>query len=88
MWKLRQLTAKFKRSKEIPSLLSAAQEAELIQAQQKLNRPPKPKSKGRVVKQTRSVEFNPNPLSGGRVVKIMPRQLQKMKQEQEKFGDD
>jgi hypothetical protein len=53
-----------------------------------LNKPPKPKAKGRVIKQTHSVEFNPNSLSGGRVVKVMPRQLQKIKQAQEKFEDD
>lgn len=49
---------------------------------------PKLKSKGRVIKQTRHSEFNPNPVKGGRVVKIMPRNLQKIKQAQEKFEDD
>lgn len=49
---------------------------------------PKPKPKGRVIKQTRHSEFNPNPVRrGGRIVKVMPKQLQKIKAAQEKFED-
>lgn len=51
--------------------------------------PIKPKAKGRVIKQTRHSEFNPDPnYTGGRIVKVMPRPLQKIKQAQEKFEDD
>jgi hypothetical protein len=85
---LKQLLAKLKPSKPISSLLSPEQEAELRREQDKLNKPPRSKGKGRVVKQARSVEFNPIPSSGGRVVKVMPRQLQKIKQAQEKVSDD
>lgn len=47
------------------------------------------KSKGRVIKQTRHSEFNPNPqIRGGRVVRVMPRNLQKIKSAQEKFKSD
>ena len=46
-------------------------------------------SKGRVVKGTRSAEFHPDmQRHGGRVVKTMPRSLQKIKQAQEKVEDD
>lgn len=51
--------------------------------------PPKPKPKGRVIKQTRHSEFNPDSRQhGGRVVKVMPRQLQKIKAAQEKVEND
>lgn len=47
------------------------------------------KPKGRVIKQTRHAEFNPEPnFKGGRIVKVMPRPLQKIKQAQEKFEHD
>lgn len=50
---------------------------------------PKPKSRGRVIKQTRHSEFNPNPqIRGGRIVKVMPRNLQKIKAAQEMVEDD
>lgn len=49
----------------------------------------KPKPRGRVIKQTRHSEFNPNSSRhGGRIVKVMPRQLQKIKAAQEKVEDD
>lgn len=51
--------------------------------------PIKIKAKGRVIKQTRHSEFNPDPNhTGGRIVKVMPRELQKVKQAQEKFEKD
>lgn len=51
--------------------------------------PVKKKSKGRVIKQTRHSEFNPDPTRrGGRIVKVMPRELQKIKQAQEMVEDD
>lgn len=51
--------------------------------------PVKPKRQGRVIKQTRHSEFDPNPsIKGGRVVKVMPRQLQKIKAAQEMVESD
>jgi translation elongation factor EF-4 len=51
--------------------------------------PPKPKPRGRVIKQTRHSEFDPNSVrGGGRIVKVMPRQLQKIKQAQEMVESD
>lgn len=49
--------------------------------------PPQPK--GQIVKSTRPAEYNPDIIRrGGRIVKVMPRQLQKIKQAQEKVEDD
>lgn len=51
--------------------------------------PPQPK--GRVIKQTRQPEFDPeivNRRSGGRIVKVMPKQLQQIKAAQEKVEND
>lgn len=51
--------------------------------------PVKPKPRGRVIKETRRPEFDPTKRhGGGRIVKAMPRQLQKMKQAQDKIKDD
>lgn len=82
---LHRILAKFRRKKSEPEpLLTAEQSAELDAA---IHPPPKPK--GRVIKQTRHSEFNPDPIRrGGRVVKAMPRQLQKIKAAQEKVEDD
>lgn len=45
-------------------------------------------SRGRVVSDTKKAEFQPfRTRTGGRIVKAMPRQLQKVKQGQEKAGD-
>lgn len=51
--------------------------------------PASPKSRGRVIKQTRHSEFDPNPARhGGRIVKVMPRKLQKIKAAQEMVEND
>jgi hypothetical protein len=85
---LKRLIARFRKPQTISSLLSPEQEATLRQEQEKLAQPIKPRGKGRVIKQTHSVEFNPNSIGRGRVVRVMPRQLQKIKQGQEKLEDD
>jgi hypothetical protein len=47
------------------------------------------RSRGRVIKQTRHAEFNPDATyRGGRIVKVMPRKLQKLKAAQEMVEDD
>jgi hypothetical protein len=89
MWKpLKQLIARFRKPQKVLPLLTPEQEAELRAAQEKLSRPPRRKPKGRVIKQTHAVDFNPNPVSGGRIVRVMPRSLQKIKQAQEKVEHD
>lgn len=88
---LRRIKAKLRRNKpEHEPLLNPLQAAELDRALRQPAQPPEPpKSKGRVIKQTRHSEFNPNPVRhGGRIVKVMPRQLQKIKAAQEKVEDD
>jgi hypothetical protein len=46
--------------------------------------------KGRVVKETKRPDYDPRLQGriGGKVVKVMPRQLQRMQREQEKFEND
>lgn len=44
-------------------------------------------NRGRVVKSTSKAEYSPEPKTGGRVVKIMPRQLKQIKEAQEKLDD-
>jgi hypothetical protein len=83
------LKAKFK-VQELPvrSLLSDEKAAELKAV---IAAPPAPprKPRGKVVKGTKRPEFDPRPgRRGGRVVKAMPRPLQKIKEAQEKVEDD
>lgn len=93
---LRRLLAKLKRNpvEPTPPLLMPEDEHRLQLGVEAILAPVepevvKPRPKGRVIKQTRHAEFNPNPpRSGGRVVKVMPRQLQKMRAAQEKVEDD
>lgn len=85
---IRRIISRLKLNKpEREPLLTPEQSAELEAALH----PPvlSPQSKGRIIKQTHAAEFNPSPnRRGGRIVKVMPRQLQKMKQAQEKFEKD
>lgn len=84
---LRLLLDRFRKpeKQEVRPLLSEKQQAELAASLKPL--PPRPK--GRVIKQTRHAEFNPDPQrTGGRIVKVMPRQLQKIKQAQEMVEND
>jgi hypothetical protein len=70
------------------SVLTPLESAELALSVERAKAPPL-KPKGRVIKQTRTAEFNPDPLQQrGRIVKVMPRQLQKIKQAQEKVESD
>jgi hypothetical protein len=69
----------------LPPLLSKEQAEEIAAALQPLPLQPK----GHVVKSTRPAEYNPTASrKGGRVVKAMPRSLQKIKAAQEKVEDD
>lgn len=93
---LRRLLTKLKRQPaELPPSLLAPEDEHTLQLGVEAVLAPvepvvtKPKPKGRVIKQTRHAEFNPNPSrSGGRIVKVMPRQLQKMRAAQEKVEND
>lgn len=81
---------KFKRSQPDigKPLLSDEEGAKLKAALEPTPALPK-QPKGRVIKRTRHAEFNPNPnRRGGRIVKAMPRELQKIKQAQEMVEDD
>lgn len=85
---LSNLTAKLK-SKLHKPLYPVFISDEIKETLAELDKPVPPKPKGRVIKQTRHSEFNPSPLiKGGRIVKVMPRKLQKIKQAQEKFEND
>lgn len=85
---LHRIKAKLKPEPPAKPLLSETQDAELKAALAPAPLPPA-KPKGRVIKQTRHAEFNPDPSRrGGRIVKVMPRQLQKIKEAQEKVEDD
>lgn len=90
---LHRLLAKF-RPAPVPakSLLSPEQTERLREEAQKVLAPvppPPPKIRGRVIKQTRNSEFNPDPARhGGRIVKVMPRKLQKIKAAQEMVESD
>lgn len=84
---LNQVLIKFSRKKPVRKPLLNPQQAKELKAAMIERKVPQPK--GRVIKQTRAPEFNPDvKRGGGRIVKAMPRQLQKIKQAQEKFEDD
>lgn len=78
---------------EQPVLSTPAEKEKIQEAMAAIQEPPKPPVKtqprGRVIRQLRHPEFDPNPnRRGGRIVKAMPRELYKIKQAQEKFEDD
>lgn len=90
----RLLTKRKERGGE-PSIVGATQRhmGEEIQAKlAELEKPVQvlaPKSRGRVIRQTRHSEFDPNPvIRGGRIVKVMPRKLQRIKAAQEMVEND
>lgn len=88
---LRRLLAKLDRSPPAqPLLLDSAELQKQVEAVLAPAPPLKPKPRaGRVIKQTRRSEFNPNPtIHGGRIVKVMPRKLQKIKAAQEMVEND
>jgi hypothetical protein len=81
----------------LPQLTSPEESANIKAAVEAIEAPPKPPdpvpvrhaSRGRVIKETKRPEYDPRrPRGGGRIVKTMPRQLQKLKQAQEKVEDD
>lgn len=63
---------------------------ELGEAAKAVLTPPPPQPKGKVIKGTKRPTFNPVMYGkrGGHVTKAMPRQLQKIKQGQEKLEDE
>lgn len=86
---LRKFLARFEPSKPSEPLLLDADFQKRVDAVLAPAPAAPPKPRGRVIKQTRHSEFNPNSQrQGGRIVKVMPRQLQKIKAAQEKFEDD
>jgi hypothetical protein len=84
---LRKLLAKFRPYQ--PPLVSNTQLKELARAVQAPVVVAEIKPKGRIIKRTRRPEFDPRTgRRGGRIIKVMPRQLQKIKEAQEKVEDD
>lgn len=90
---LSRLKLKFRgKQEQYRPLLNEDAAIEIQAAIDKLNAPvpvvPK-QPRGRVIKNTRQTEFNPSTSRrGGRVVRVMPRQLQKIKEAQEKPVED
>lgn len=86
---LQRLRVKFKLKQAEQVLQLQPVGEDIKKSLEQLDKPVPPKPKGRVIKQTRHSEFNPDTnRSGGRIVKVMPKKLQKIKQAQEKFEDD
>lgn len=79
---IKTLLNKLRRSKPKSEIITISEDT-AKQIEQVLN-PPKP-SRGRVIKQTKPAEYKPFRTGvGGKVIKTMPRALQKIKTEQEK----
>jgi len=82
---LKRLRTKFSRKTPTPVSLLSEQEAQALR--DAINPPPQPK--GHVIKKTKKPEFNPvNTRRGGRVVKVMPKTLQRIKEAQEAIPDE
>lgn len=85
---LQRLKTRFKKQTYKYSVPEQTSE-DIKQALEDISKPVPPKPKGRVIKQTRATEFNPDPVRrGGRVVKVMPKKLQQLKEAQEKVESD
>lgn len=79
-----------KQPRSSPSILPSSEGEQLKSSVAALQEPPVfvKKPRGRVVKGTKKVKFNANTIrTGGRVVRAMPRPLQKIKEGQERPED-
>lgn len=82
---LKRLRTKFSRTKSEPKKLLSDEEAQALR--DAINPPPRPK--GHVVKNAKRPAFNPiTTRRGGRVVKAMPKTLQRIKEAQEALPDE
>jgi hypothetical protein len=85
---LKRLLAKLKRQPQTVPLLSPEEEAQLDKDVEAVLAPI-PRPQGQVIKSTRPAEYSATTMRhGGRVVRAMPRQLQKIKAAQEKVEDE
>lgn len=89
---IQRLKARF-RPAPVEPILTPINDAELAQLAKDVQLPPPPPTpkqpRGHVIKRAKRPEYSPSSSrKGGRIVKAMPRQLQRIKEEQEKVEDD